>query len=80
MKKEKIAGHSAMMGAEIMWGLGAPLGKIVLAGSVTPLLLTDFRILGAGLLFWILSFFVEEPKVPARDHLALFGASLLAIV
>ncbi len=80
MKKEKIVGHSAMMGAEIMWGLGAPLGKIVLAGSVTPLLLTDFRIVGAGLLFWILSFFVEEPEIPVRDHVALFGASLLAIV
>lgn len=80
MKKEKIVGHSAMMGAEIMWGLGAPLGKVVFAGSVTPLLLTDFRIVGAAILFWVVSFFIEEPEVSVRDHLALFGASLLAIV
>ncbi len=69
-----------MMGAEIMWGLGAPLGKIVLAGSVTPLLLTDFRIVGAGVLFWLASLFMEQEKVSRKDHWAIFGASMLAIV
>ena len=35
-----------MLVAEIMWGLMAPVAKLVLSGAVTPLLLTDCRLLG----------------------------------
>ena len=40
-----------MLGAEFMWGVSAPLGKVILAGGVTPLMLTDCRMVGAAALF-----------------------------
>lgn len=51
-------GHGAMFGANAIWGLMSPVAKFVmLGGIVTPLAVTDLRIVGAMILFWILSFF-----------------------
>jgi len=80
MNVAKLKGHSAMLGAEFMWGLGAPLGKTVLAGGVTPLLLTDFRVVGAAALFWILSLFTKPEPIPHKDLLGIFFASMLGIL
>ncbi|WP_321572135.1 hypothetical protein [uncultured Duncaniella sp.] len=52
MSDFKIKGHLAMMGANVMWGLMAPIVKLVLAsGVIAPLLLVDFRMAGAAALF-----------------------------
>lgn len=46
-----------MLGANTMWGLMSPLSKLLMAGgAVTPLVVTDLRIGGAMVLFWIASF------------------------
>ena len=67
--------------ANASWGLMSPIAKIVMAGgAVTSLVLTDMRIFGAMLLFWIISFFRKPERVAPRDMVKLFGASLLAIV
>ena len=74
-------GHGAMFLANVSWGLMSPLAKIVLTGGiVTPLVLTDLRIIGAMILFWIGSLFQKPERVAPRDLAKLFGASLLAIV
>lgn len=74
-------GHGAMLGANVMWGLMSPLAKLVMAGGImVPLLVTDLRICGAMVLFWLFSFFQRRERVPLRDHAKLFVASLLAIV
>ena len=80
MEKGKIKGHSAMLGAEFMWGVSAPLGKVILAGGVTPLMLTDCRMVGAAALFWVLSLFTGRERVEGRDLLLMFFASLFGIV
>lgn len=65
MTSNKLQGHAAMIGANVMWGLMSPAAKMVLAtGTVTPILLTDMRIAGAAILFWIASFFTKHEKVP----------------
>lgn len=47
-----------MFGANVMWGLMSPISKfIMVGGAVTPLVVTDLRIGGAMVLFWIASFF-----------------------
>lgn len=54
MSDFKPKGHLAMIAANAMWGLMSPAAKVVLtAGTVTPLLLTDMRIAGAAILFWL---------------------------
>lgn len=77
----KAKGHLAMLGANVMWGLMSPIAKLVMAaGVVTPLLLTDFRILGATVLFWVTSLFTKREHVPPRDLLLLAGAAMLSIL
>lgn len=70
-----------MFSANAIWGLMSPLAKIViLGGIVTPLVITDLRIIGAMCLFWIVSLFQKQEHVPLKDLAKLFGASLLGIV
>ena len=70
-----------MLGANVMWGLMSPLAKLVMVGgAVTPLVVTDLRIFGAMVLFWITSFFRKPEHVGHKDMAKLLVASLLAIV
>lgn len=70
-----------MLGANVMWGLMSPISKFVMMGGiVSPLLVTDLRMGGAMVLFWLLSFCCKPEHVNHRDMVHLFGASLLGIV
>ena len=70
-----------MLGANVMWGLMSPVSKVILVGgAITPLVITDLRIGGAMILFWITSFFQKPEHVNHKDLVSLFFASLLAIV
>lgn len=70
-----------MLGANVMWGMMAPVAKMVMAGGlVAPLLMTDFRIFGAAILFWLTSLLLPREHVPLPDILRLAGAGMLGIV
>lgn len=70
-----------MMGANVTWGLMAPIVKLVLtSGVIAPLLLVDFRMAGAALLFWITSIFMPKEHVPPPDIVRLFGAGMLGVL
>ena len=70
-----------MFAANTIWGLMSPVAKIVMAGGiVSPLVVTDLRVFGAMVMFWIVSFFRKPEHVAPADMVRLFGASLLAIV
>lgn len=81
MKKIEMGGHLAMFGANTMWGVMAPVAKMVMAaGVVTPLLLSNFRMIGAALLFWILSLFMPRQHVPAGDLMRMAAAAMLGVL
>lgn len=61
-----------MTGAEFMWGVSAPLGKVLLAGGISPLLLTECRTIGAAGLFWGLSLCLKPEHVAPKDLLMMF--------
>ncbi len=70
-----------MLGANILWGLMAPVSKMVMTtGVVSSLLLTNFRMVGPAVAFWILSFFTKKEQVSHKDMMRLFFASMLGIV
>lgn len=74
-------GHLSMAGANIMWGLMSPVAKLTMASAaVTPLLMVDFRVAGAAVLFWITGLFARKEHVKPIDLALLAGASLLGIV
>lgn len=77
----QLKGHFSMLGANVMWGMMAPVAKMVMAGGlVAPLLMTDFRIFGAAVLFWLTSLLLPREHVPLPDILRLAGAGMLGIV
>ncbi len=81
MTKEELKGHAAMFSANFMWGLMSPFAKLVfIGGIVTPFVMTNLRIIGAMILFWLTSLFQPKEKVPMPDLARLFVAALLAIV
>ena len=74
-------GHLAMLAASVMWGAMAPVSKYVMsAGLVGSIVVTDVRIFGAAVLFWIFSLFAGSEKVRKKDYPKLFFAGLFAIV
>lgn len=74
-------GHASMLGANIMWGLMSPVSKTIMTGgAITPLVVTDLRVGGAMILFWIVSIFKKNEHVNPGDLVTLFFASLFAIV
>ncbi|MDE6341121.1 MAG: DMT family transporter, partial [Muribaculaceae bacterium] len=76
-----LKGHLAMLGANVCWGLMSPVAKLVFAsGVILPVLMVDFRIAGAAILFWITSLFTPSEHVPLRDKLLLFGAGMIGIL
>ena len=63
-----LKGHLSMLGANVCWGLMSPVAKLVFAsGLIAPIIMVDFRIAGAALLFWITSLFTPHEHVPAMD-------------
>ncbi|MDE6456989.1 MAG: hypothetical protein K2L31_00115 [Muribaculum sp.] len=71
----QFKGHVSMLGVNVMWGMMAPVAKMVMAaGIVAPMLMTDFRIFGAAILFWLTSLLLPKEHVPAGDLLRLAGA------
>ncbi len=81
MEKFCWKGHASMLAANMMWGLMSPISKLVmLGGIVTPLVVTDLRVGGAMILFWIASLFRKPEHVPSKDLVRLFVAALLGIV
>lgn len=81
MDLKQFTGHAAMFGANAMWGVMSPVSKMVMAGSIiSPMVVTDCRVLGAAILFWVLSLFMKKDPVAPKDLLLLLLASQCAIV
>lgn len=76
---KSLKGHAAILAANVMWGLNAPIGKTVL-NEFSALSVTTFRMVGAAAAFWILSIFMPKEHVDHKDMLRLFFAALFGIV
>lgn len=73
-------GHIAMFLANVIWGLNAPFAKIAQSTSqISSSTLITFQVVGATLLFWLLSIFSPKEKISFNDGVKLFLASLLGI-
>lgn len=84
MDQGKLKGHAALWAANLIWGLNAPICKSVLRSAdnpsgISPFALSAHRMIGAALLFWALSLFLPRERVPLRDVVRLFFASLFGI-
>jgi drug/metabolite transporter (DMT)-like permease len=73
-----LKGHIFLFVAQIIYALNYSVAKSLMPEFIGPLALVFLRIIGAMLLFWLLSIFAETQKVERQDlkkmaWLALFG-------
>lgn len=81
MEQKHLFANIQVLFSNIFWGLNAPISKLVLLGGViSPLALTNMRMLGSMILFWLLALVVPYQKVPLKDHVKLFFASICGVV
>lgn len=81
MKNGKIAGaHLSILGAEVIWGLMAPIGKDAMLHGFDGMSVVSFRVVGAALLFWIGSLFMPRERVPWCDVFVFALAALFGVV
>lgn len=76
---KSLKGHAAILAANVLWGLNAPIGKSVLA-EFSALSVTTFRMVGAAIAFWILSLFMPKEQVSPKDMIRLFFAAICGVV
>ena len=85
MESGKIKGHIALIGANTIWGLYAPLCKnLINTQAIPPLALAGIKTTGAALLFWIFSLLmpasiIKKESIDRGDWLKLILASLMII-
>ncbi|MBR6249721.1 MAG: DMT family transporter [Bacteroidales bacterium] len=76
-------GHVAMLIANIIWGLMAPVSKDTLnyfiAHDISRFVLPSFRMLGAAVAFWTLSLFVPHEHTTLSDKKKFFLAGMFSI-
>lgn len=72
--------HLCMLGACVLWGLMAPLGKHAMTHGVPGMEMVTFRVAGGAACFWLLSLFRKPEPVRPKDLLLFFFAGLLGIV
>lgn len=80
MKSNRIFAHLSLLGAAVIWGLMAPIGKAAMQSGFSAISLASLRMIGAAVCFWIASLFVRKEEVRRRDYLMMFFAALLGIV
>lgn len=76
----KYHGHIALFVANLIFGLNTPITRTIVPKVVDPFVMTFFRMIGAAILFWTISIFTKQEKVPTKDIVLFFFAAVFAIV
>jgi drug/metabolite transporter (DMT)-like permease len=80
LNKSTLTGHLACFGAYCIFGFNIVCCKnISNANVLTPMDLFCLRAAGATLFFWLFSLFMPREKVPLKDLLQIFVASMLGL-
>ncbi len=73
-------GHLALFAAQIIYALNYSVAKGLMPGFISPIPLVFSRIIGAMILFWLLSLVVKTQKVERTDMKKLAGLALFGVV
>jgi len=73
-----LKGHIALLVAQIIYALNYSIAKGLMPAYISPIALVFMRVIGAGILFWLVSLFLRTQKVKKQDMkkmawLAVFG-------
>lgn len=79
MNTEKLKGHILILITNILFAINMPVSKYLLPTHVPPEGLTIMRMGFACILFWVVSFFMKNEKVPIKDLALLFVCALCGV-
>jgi drug/metabolite transporter (DMT)-like permease len=78
LNKTNYKAHLALLGANIIYGVNHIVAKGIMPNKIGPSAFVFLRILFAGILFWIIKFFIKE-KVAMKDLYRLMLCGLLGV-
>ena len=79
MGKQKILALLAAFGATLIYGLNHTIAKVIMPDFIGAYGFIMLRLLGAGLLFWMISPLAPKEKIQTEDYFRLFFSSLLGM-
>ncbi|HEY9551751.1 MAG TPA: DMT family transporter [Prevotella sp.] len=80
MDKHQMQGHAAIFSANVIFGLGVPVTKMLLDQWVSPMSYMAIRCIGAALIFWAISAFMPRERVERKDLLVIMAGGLCGFV
>ena len=80
MNTKKLQGHSALLLANTIFGLGVPVTKYLLDHWISPRGYMATRCLGAAAIFWLISLFMPKEKITRADLFIIMLGGLMGVV
>ena len=77
---KRTLGFLAASGATIIYALNHTIAKNVMPTYITPFGFILLRVLGAAILFWLVSFLIKPEKIQKKDWPRLIACSFLGMV
>ena len=77
---KRTLGFLAASGATIIYDLNHTIAKNVMPTYITPFGFILLRVLGAAILFWLVSFLIKPEKIQKKDWPRLIACSFLGMV
>jgi len=83
--KKVVLAHLAIIGANIIYGLNYVIAKGIMPDYLQPRVIILFRVVGATLVFWLISSLLSKEKIDRKDYprlalSALFGIAINQIM
>ncbi|NVK51841.1 MAG: DMT family transporter [Flavobacteriaceae bacterium] len=78
MKNNILKAHLALLGANFIYGANYIIAKGIMPNKIGPSAFIFLRIVGAGILFWLIKSFIKE-KIAKKDVVRLIFCGLLGV-
>ena len=78
LKNNILKAHLALLGANLIYGANYIIAKDIMPNKIGPSAFIFLRIVGAGILFWIIKSFIKE-KIKKKDIPLLLLCGLLGV-
>ena len=75
----RILALFAALGATTIYGINHTVAKVIMPHYIGPFGFIMLRVVGATVLFWLVSLWMPKEKIDRKDYPRVFGASLLGM-
>lgn len=80
LNSHRTMAHMSLLIANLIFGLGVPITKLLLDNWVSPLAWMATRCIGAAVIFWAVSLFMPKEKVTPHDLFVIMIGGLIGFL